>query len=295
VKPTLLGLPLGAFVGDAIARRATRALVAAAAATAALSGVAFVASAGAIFRDVASSNAQPFALGAWLEHVPERLPFFAPVFALAAFSGWRDRRAPGMAVGLGALGASIAWVLVALAKTGSASNYWMEPCIAAVAVVANAAPSAFRFGESGAAHAAIALGAVLWVDVASVRASIEHARDYRDDAAFVATIPAQCGGGVVAADEAGVELALDGRILVPTYQMAWLVRTGRFPAEPWARDLASPAVTCVVEHTGQLRLSPALVRVIDERFVPGREHGPWRVLVRRPSLEGSQIDPSPDR
>jgi hypothetical protein len=278
VKPTLLGLPLGAFVGDAISRRAKIPIPAAIAATIVLSIAANVLSGGVLFVHVSSSNAQPVALSAWLEHVPGRLPFFLPLFALAAWNGWRDRK--NSATGLGALIASVVWVLASLAKTGSASNYWMEPCVAAIVLVAHAAPGPFRFAVSGPVHAGIALATALYADIAAVRGSIEHAKEYRDDAAFAAHAKERCGG-VAMADEAGVELALDGRILSPTYQMVYLVRAGKYPIDPWLHDIASPAVACVVEHSGQLRLSPELSRAIDERFEPAEQSGAWRILLPR--------------
>jgi hypothetical protein len=268
VKPTIIGLPAGAFAADLVVRRraALPAIGAGLATLLAIGALLEAASGGALLSNVVLSNAQPMTLAAWLEHVPSRLPFFAPLLALAGCTAWRARRTPGVAIGLGALAASTAWVLVALAKTGSASNYWMEPCVASVALLAYAAPGAggYRFGASGPIAAAATLGAALWVDVASVRASLEHAREYRDEAAFVATLARRCGG-VVAADEAGIELAADGRVLTPTYQMVHLVRAGRYSASLWAADLRRAA--CVVEHTGQYRLSPELSRALDEGFV----------------------------
>jgi hypothetical protein len=281
VKPTLLGLPVGAFVGDALARRAKIPIPVAIAATIVISFASNAASGGVLFEHVSASNAQPISLATWLEHVPARLPFFLPLFALAAWNGWRDRHAPGTAIGLSALVASFVWVLASLAKTGSASNYWMEPCIAAVALIAYAQEGPFRFAVSGGAlHAGIALATAIYADVAAVRSSLEHAKDYRDDAAFVAHAKERCTG-VTLADEAGVELAMNGRIIVPTYQMVYLVRAGRFPAAPWTTAIESPQVTCFVEHSGQYRLSPDLSRALDARFVLAEESGAWRRWVPR--------------
>jgi hypothetical protein len=283
VKPTLLGLPAGAFLGDALARRARAPIGLAVAATAILALLASAASGGLLFRHVAASNAQPLTWGAWLEHVPSRLPFFAPLLALAGFRGWRDRRASGSAIGLGALLVSTGWVCASLAKTGSSSNYWMEPCLAAVALVACAAPGPPRFGDGSVAHAATALACVLYADVAAIGGSIVHAQGYRDDAAFVGRLRGICGQGVIAADEAGVELAANGRILTTTYQMAYLVRTGRYPAEPWARDLVDPHVACVVEHANQYDLVGELRNAIDRAYVERENVGGWRLSVRRPT------------
>lgn len=277
VKPTLLGLPLGAIVGAALSDR-TRALriLATAAALAATSLVlAQWSSGGALFVHVVRSNAQPFTLDAWLEQVPSRLPFFGPLFAWAGWVGWGSRASPGARIGLVALGGSILVTLVALAKTGSSSNYWMEPCIGAVAVIAGTAPGPFRVGCGRLLHASIALVSVTWMSAASIRAAVEHARAERASATFVESLRARCGvpsSAVVAADEAGIELVANGRILTPTYQMVHLVRQrgpgpSTYPPTRWIEDLKAPRTRCFVEHTGQLRLAPELQEVIDEHYV----------------------------
>ncbi len=276
VKPTLLGLPLGAFAGDAWARRDKRPILAALGATAALAAVAHVASGGAIFRHVVVSNGQAFSLRSWMDQLPSRLPFFAPLFAVAAWNAWRDKRAN--AIGLGALAASVAWVVFALAKIGSSSNYWMEPCVAALALVARAEP---RFGRAGKWwHAAAALAAVLWADVAAIDGSLRHVRDLREDAAFVARLRSICGEGVIYADEPGVELLTDGRILTPAFQTARAIGAGKLPSAPFVHDLRDPHVACVVEHSGDYAPASELGRAIHERFgnVAVADRG-WRVLT----------------
>lgn len=283
VKPTVLGLPAGALVADAIVRRRPATLAFAAVVAAAAAVALHVASGGALFAHVARSNAQPMTLAAWLDHVPSRLPFFAPLFALAAYDGFRDRASRGTAIGLGAFACAIAWVLVALAKTGSASNYWMEPCVAAVVVVARAAPGAFRIARGGVAQAAATLACVAYADVASIRASFEHLAAERADARIVASIPARCGardGDLVAADEAGVELLLDGRILAPAYQTAWLVHGGRFPAATWISDLSSARVRCFVLRSGDLAPAPEIERAVARSFAPRFEERGFRVLAK---------------
>lgn len=282
VKPTVIGLPAGAVVGATLADRRTglRTLAGAALLAAGSAIVAHVASGGALFTHVVRSNAQPLTLAAWLDHVPSRLPWFAPLLAWAGFVGWRDRARPGARIGLAALAGASAWTLFALAKTGSSSNYWMEPAIAAVVLIARTPASiAWRLE-----HAVVALVTVIWAGVASVSAAIEHGARMRADAAFVASVRARLGlerDDVVAADEAGIELALDGRILTPTYQMVHLVRAGRYPTGPWIEDLGSPRTRAFVEHTGQLRLAPALQRALEERYVVAFEEAGFRVWKRR--------------
>ena len=284
VKPTVLGLPAGALLADELVRMKPHAFGVAAGAAVILGLGLHLGSGGVLLAHVVGSNAQPMTFAAWMDHVPSRLPFFLPLFALALHDGWADRRAPGAAIATGALVGALGWVLVALAKTGSASNYWMEPCVAAVVVVACSAPGPFRVFQGGLLHGVAALVYALYVGVASIGASLEHLRDYRADAAFVATVRDRCGAGpsdLVAADEAGIELALDGRILATTYQTAWLVNAGRFPASTWTGDLASPRVRCFVVHSGDLAPAPEVARFVEAAFVPKHRERGFRVLGKR--------------
>ncbi len=282
VKPTMVGLPAFALLASG-----KRAILIAAALALASAAVAHVATGGLLFLHVIRSNAQPFALAAWLQQVPARLPFFAPLFAWAALLGLRDRARAGTRVALAALVGSFAWTLVALAKTGSSSNYWMEPCIAAVVLVATAerTPGAARLGDDRRLlPALVALVATLWADVASVRGAIEHARSLRAEASLVSGLRRACGAGpgdVVGADEAGIELVANGRILVPTYQMVHLVRREMLPAAPFIEDLRAPRLRCYVEHTGQLRLAPLLQGALEARFAAGDPRDGYRLWLPR--------------
>jgi hypothetical protein len=284
IKPTVLGLPAFAIVGAAVVGGGPARRVAGFAAVLAMTTavVGFVISGGVLFDHVGRSNVQPFSLDVWLDQVPGRIPFFAPLFGWAGWLAYKDREDPGVRIGLWSLAGAVGWTLVALAKTGSSSNYWMEPCIAALVLVARAAPGSLRFGRSRLAPALFVLSAVLWADVASVRAAVEHAESERAGAQVVSQVRAKCGAGpgdVIASDEAGIELALDGRILTPAYQMAHLVKAGRLPAGPWQSDLAM--ARCFVEHTGQLKLVPELERALEAGFVPFYEVSGFRIWKRR--------------
>ena len=288
VKPTLIGLPIGALVGALLvappARRPWRLLGAAAVLAGSSALVAHLASRGALFTHVILSNAQPFSASVWFGQVSGRLVFFAPLLGFAGWLGWRDRTAAGSRIGLGALVGATLWTLIALAKTGSSSNYWMEPCVAAAVLVAQAAPGPVRFGGGRLGHAVAALVFTLWADVASVRGAVEHAKTMADDAAFVASLRARMGLGrddVIAADEAGIEFVMNGRILMPTYQMVHLVRRGRFPAAPWIAELTSERTRCFVEHTGQLRLAPELQEALERSYVLTLEEQGFKVWTRR--------------
>jgi len=286
VKPTIVGLPAGALAGVCLVDRkaAPRVIGAAAALVVVSAGAAHLASGGALFMHVVRSNAQPFTLTSWLDQVPARLPFFAPLFLWAAWVGWRARHEASARIGLSALGCAVAWTLFALAKTGSSSNYWMEPAIAALVLIARTPAGPVRIGGDNLLHAVVALVCVLWADVASVRGAFSHGQRMRADAAFIDTVRTRLAlsdGDLIAADEAGIELIVNGRILTPTYQMVHLVRSGAYPAWPWVADLSSRNTGAFIEHTGQLRLAPELARTLEERFVLAFEERGFRVWKRR--------------
>lgn len=264
IKPTMIGLPIGALLASRD-RRAWGIAAGFAVVSALLAGK-------VLFVHVVQSNAQPVALAPWLEQVPARLPFFALLFSVAAWRGRHERIAFGAFVG------AFAWTMIALAKTGSSSNYWMEPCIAALVLLARA-PRADHADPRLAAAAAVT---ALYVDVASVRASIEHRAMFRRDAETVASFRAPClraPGDVVAADEAGIELVLDGRILMPAYQMTHLAKKGAIPESLFTEELR--ASRCYVEHTGQLELLPSVASELPRLFDGPIEQNGFRLWTKR--------------
>lgn len=263
IKPTMIGLPIGAL----LASRDRRALGIAAG----LALVSALVAGKTLFVHVVLSNAQPFSASAWLEQVPSRLAFFAPLLGWALWLGRRERIALGAAIG------AVAWTLIALAKTGSSSNYWMEPCVAALVLLARAP----RADYTNVRLAAAAVATALYSGVASVNGALSHARELRHDAETVAQLGEQCfeaPGDVVAADEAGIELVLDDRVLMPTYQMAYLVVAKRLPASLFTEEIA--AARCYVEHTGQLALVPEAHALLEARFERVRSVGSF-VLWKR--------------
>jgi hypothetical protein len=277
VKPTVLGIPCGAILADAIVQRRVSRLALAVFCGGAIGAVLHAASGGEIVRHVVRSNAQPMRLAVWLGQVPPRLPFFVPLFAAAAWNGVSRLRDPGIAIGLGALAASICWSLVALAKTGSAANYWMEPCVASVVLLAHAA-GPFVVGGRSLAQAGFAALHAFYTDIASVRASFEQTARYREEAAAIASVRARCEGPI-ASDTQGIELALDGRILVPTYQMAWQVRAGAFPAALWRSDLAQ--VKCYVVHSHALEVAPEVASFVVSALPNVERVGPFELRYIR--------------
>lgn len=264
LKPTMLGASVGALLASRD-KRAWGMAIGFALASALVAGK-------LLFVHMVKSNAQPFALSAWLEQVPARLPFFATLFAWCVWLGRKERIALGGFVG------ALAWTLIALAKTGSSSNYWMEPCIAALVLLARAP----RGDYADRRVAGVALATALYADLASIRGALEHRASFRRDAEVVESLRAECihvPQDVVAADEAGIELLLDGRILMPAYQFSFLAQKGAVPESLFIEELR--AARCYVEHTGQLNLLPNVVSELPRLYEGPAERDGFRVWRKR--------------
>jgi hypothetical protein len=298
-KPNVFGLAVGAVVAQGMVdlRSALRAVLTALGVSLTIASVLSYASGGAWVQHLLYATGQPASLALWQEQVPSRLQFLGLPIAFALYAGWRSRRTGSAAsIGLGALVGSVAWTLLSLAKIGSATNYWMEPMVA-VCVVLSRAP--VRLPER-ALHGWAAAGAVLfqclWTHVATIKSvpeALDAARVHRElvDRAFAA-----CGAGkgdVVMADEPGLELMVNGRILTTPFQMTHLVRRGKVPLTPFLVDLARPEVACLlmeddllerpmdvvsVEHD---RYGPKLRRALVAKFVRVEEQGNWHLYRAR--------------
>jgi hypothetical protein len=297
-KPNVIGMAAGALAAGAwLDRRATaRAALGGVAMSGAIAVTLHLASSGAWLEHLVRSTGQPMSLRLWLEQVPSRMQFLGAPLALAAWAGWRARADPGVRVALGALFTAFAWTMISLAKIGSATNYWMEPTVAALVVVSQAPIAlparpwaAWLFGGG-------ALLQALWTGVATIRSSFEAVGDARVHAEVVRTARARCGAGpdeIVMADEPGLELMLDGRILTTPFQMTHLARRGKYPVGPWIYDVERPEVHCLlmeddllerpsntvdVEHD---RFGPELRRALRGRFTRVAEQGGWRLYRAR--------------
>lgn len=297
LKPNVLGIAAGTFV-FALAHRPRdigvrgRSLRAAAgAARAALGGLAVslpvatllhLASHGAVWHHVTRSLGQPLALDVWWGHVWTRAMFLAPA-ALVTWLGWRSRKDPGARLALFAWLASLAWSIVSLGKVGSASNYWMEPSIAAVVLAGNA-PLPRLEGGRAALLGLAAAAASAWIAVATFGGVREaFAREPRR-AALLARARATCGarpGDVVVSDNPGTELALDGRVIAPGLQTLFLVLGDDLPVATWADDLRRPEVACIVEQDGLFHVLPETRDVVESRFVEVEVVEDWHVYALR--------------
>jgi hypothetical protein len=252
IKPNFVGLLAGAMIAEVIVHRARswRAIAGAAAASAPIAIALQITSGGAWLRHLLASAAQPLAMHLWIDGIEHYLPFYGFPLAFAAFCAWRAREERGMLHAFAGLVASTAWTLLAIGKIGAAGNYWMEPCLGALAVMANAPLPAL----SDRARLGLALGAAaqaFWIGVADIRTSLDEQIAIPRRAAFLEHVRARCSAPsrLVLSDSTGAEMALDGRILFSPMQLRELVTKGRFPVDAWIATVEEPEIACVLFHT----------------------------------------------
>ncbi len=258
VKPNVLGLGTGAMTATFLRHRARSwAGLSAFGATAALLCVALhVASGGQFIAHLTASTAQDTSASLWLSQMGSRLPFFLAPIALGLALGVRHFKDDHTFIAFAALGASFCWALLSLSKIGSASNYWMEPCLGALCILSRAPEVSLG---RGTAFAAVLLGVQAPYDgVASIKSSFEGLSQAPAQRAALDAIRASCNdrpGATTLADEPGVELEIDGRVVDTPFQFA---HSHSEPlARAWERSADNPNVRCVVvdgdllERTGE--------------------------------------------
>jgi hypothetical protein len=292
-KPNVVAAAIGTMAADLVERRGRAWPGVAGAASCALvcAGALEVASGGAWVEHLVASTWMPFSARLWLEQVTSRGPFFALPLAFCAWCAGKARAKTALC----ALASSVAWTAWSLAKIGSASNYWMEPCAVGVVILATVpvprVPAWLR-----AAAGPLALAQVAWTGVAAVRSSIEAMGVAVHRCAVLAGVRAECGAtadDVVLADEAGLEEMLDGRVTEQPLVLTQLVRRGLFPIGTWVDDVRRPEVRCLVMQSdwlerGEREASPehdllpaALRSPLRARFTLVGEHaGLWVYRAR---------------
>lgn len=284
VKPNVFAAGLGALGAEAWSRRlkAWPALVAGAATALTCACALHLASGGAWLEHLARSTETSMSIRLWIEQMQSRAPFFALPLAFAAWCAWRARAH----VALAALLTSVTWTLVSLAKIGSASNYWMEPCVAGLAIVAGTGlPRTGRVLRVVAGP--LALAQTLWTGVAAVRSSWEAVTTAPRRRAAVLAARAACGASaddVVIADEPGLEVMIDGRLIQQPVEVVHLVRLGRYPRALWQADVERPQVRCLVMQDDLLGRPLDRVDVEHDLFDPEMR----RALSGRFALASSQ-------
>jgi hypothetical protein len=283
MKPNVIGIAAGLGV-YALARGPVFAgafVAGAACVSLPLAAVLQRASGGAWVHHLVGSVVQPLSLAIWWTHVSTRAMFLAPA-ALTTWLGARDRT-PGARIATFAWCASLAWALFSLAKAGSASNYWMEPAMAAVAIFANAPGRTLDPGRRALFWIAAA-GACAWLAVASIGGVLEAFEREPRRAALLSRARVDCrarDGEVVVTDNSGGEFALNGRVIEPAFQMIFLVHSGRLPLGTWVADVRRPEVACALEQDGVLHAVREIGAAIDERMVEVERVEDWRLYGLR--------------
>ncbi|MGA2449961.1 MAG: hypothetical protein ABTD50_14880 [Polyangiaceae bacterium] len=295
VKPNVVGLGAGMFAVDLWERRARAwpGLCGALSVVGAVVGALGLATHGACLRHLVLGTAQPLDLRLWGEQVLGRAQMMGSFVALALACGLKARSSRASRLLVGGLGSSTGWAVVCAAKIGSASNYWLEPCVGALLVFAHV-PLPRVESRWRIAGAALLLVQVLWSGVASTRSCLEWRRLTAErrralELARAGLVPM----AVVIADEPGLEVALNGRLITTPFQMTHLVASGRFPVRLWLDDVSRSDVQGVVLMDDLLerpisavdfahdRFPPELRRRLRELYMLQAVHGGFYVYRRR--------------
>jgi hypothetical protein len=292
-KPNVVGLGLGVAARALATPRRSRGVLL----TTALLGIAALTtlrltSGGVFWRHLASATLQPLSLEQWTEQIRTRALFFAfPLsFALSAGIASRDE---GVRTATLALGTSIAWTLVSLAKIGSTTCYWMEPCVGAIVVLAHAPLPPLSRRSRTALAIAVPLQA-LGTGVASVRSSVESILSSPAKARVLEDLRRGLPrGSLLLSDDSGIEFALDGRLIDTPFQTTELILRGRFPEALWVADVQRPEIVGLVTETDLLerpltevnvlhdRYDVALRRVLRGQYVLSRREAGFSIYARR--------------
>lgn len=283
LKPNVVGMAPGVVLGAFFASRRDRGLRAAlrAVTPGVLAGSAVTLvialrlgalSQGTWLAHLLRSTGQPPSFALWWDQITQRGPFFLPPIAVALYAGLRRPNDPGARVATAALVTSTGWCLLCLSKIGSASNYWLEPMVAATVVIARVdLPSPDRASPPQRfAFAAWLLLQACWSGVASVRTSVERLSRDAEQRAFIDDARTLCraGDGLVLADEPGLEWMLDGRIVQTPFQSTHAARRGRFSEDAWVADVEHPAVRCLIMQDDLLERPVSEIDVDHDRFGP---------------------------
>jgi hypothetical protein len=303
IKPNVIGMAGGAMLACFVVspRAALRAALGGVVLTAAVVIALERVSSGTWIHHLLASMGQPLHLHLFAHHLEARAQFFVFFLTVAGFFAWKGARAPAHRASSEAkilllgLAVSVAWSFVTFAKVGSAANYWMEPCVAAVILFSRIPPP--DLSPRGRSTLAIALPLqALWTGVGSMRATFESIDENRTHALLLDHARTDCGVGresLVVADEPGVEMTLDGRLVAHPFVLTSLALRGLYPLEPWIADLRRPEIGCVVTMHDRIERPPGEVDVdydyfavpvrtaLSARFTPVAGAAGWEVYARR--------------
>ena len=242
VKPSVLGTPVGAVVAHVVThwksggRRLLVPLGIGGLVAAALAGTVHVWSGGAWLTHIVRATGQTLSFDRWLQELGPRFVFLGLPHVVVGVFAVR-RRAPLVATL--PLATSVAWSVFSMAKHGSGTQYWLEPTMAALVALGTCGPAAVP-SRRGVWLAWGGLALALGVAGVSLPALVSAAREERRWNAVVESLRAHCTlrpGEVIVSSDSTLELELDGRVIVPSWQTSYLVRSGKFPLDEWRRDL----------------------------------------------------------
>lgn len=303
VKPSAVGVVLGMHLAHllVVRKRALVGFAMSAAWTAAFLVGCHVASDGQWFVHLRNSTFQTLSWDRFVEEFGARALVLGVPHLVVLLLGVLSRANP---YGIGALGVSLLWSTFSMAKHGSGSHYFLEPTLAAVALLTTLDPSRLpgrvrTWGTVGAFALCVVSAAI------SLPAYVRGLRARGTLAALYDAVSKACARGpeeVVLSSWIGVEVDLNGRFLVPVWQTSYLARAGRFPLSHWERDLRHKNVAWLVTERGDEGTPPEvrgkvevhafrreLRSVVEECFVPAGEVGPL-LLRKKRALPACQLE-----
>ena len=261
VKPNVLALAAATLALDLLRRRKLGPAAAGALVSVIAGGALMIVSHGAFVQHLVEPIKAPMTLSLAVDQATSRLQFLGVPLLGAALVAARarsqailhddSRLRDGATLALGGLVTAFVWTVVSLAKYGSASNYWMEPCVALV-VIATSLPLPPLPGQperTALALLGVALFQLVWTLTASVRSSVESIVRAPYVSTEIAQVREICGarpGETVMADDSGLELMIDHRLFHAPVQLTPLVAYGRWSEDAFLEDVRRPEVTCAV-------------------------------------------------
>lgn len=240
VKPSCLGGAAGAAIVLVAQRRPgwVRGFLAGLGTVGVFFGLCHLASDGAWLHHITSSTGQPLTLTRWAQEMGGRFFVLGLPHAVIA---WIAVKKKASWLVIAPLLGSLAWSTFMMAKHGSGAHYWLEPTGLALIAYSRWPKEDPRWFPFAGLVTAIGIAASSWGPYAAEPGRV--ARHDRALAELRARIPE---GEFVVATEYEMEMVLNhGHISVPSWQSAFLARTGKFPKEQWQKDLVRPEVRWV--------------------------------------------------
>jgi hypothetical protein len=201
------------------------------------------------------------------------------------------RKAPLLAVV--PFAASLGWTILTLAKHGSTTHYWLEPSLACLVTV-GALP---RRDVSARAWGPLGFALAVAVAVSSIPALARAPETYAKWQPLMTNVRRACSlsrGQIAMAADVRVEVEIDGRVIIPTWESSLMARSDQFSLEKWSEDLLRPEVRCLVTEAAFFDPLPSgtagddvhvyrreLRGAVEAAFLPAVRAGPFLVWRRR--------------